>query len=101
MPFTWTINIKPNPYGGPTKPAIFEFDQPPQIQLGDQVVWSNNDGQDHFPAPDDPDPNGIKEFMPTQIAPNSTSPGFAFSKTGTIKYHCSLHPEEIGTIEVK
>jgi plastocyanin len=101
MPFTWRININPNPGGRPTRPAVFEFDQPPDVETGDQVIWSNNDDQAHFPVPDPPDPTGVGSFMPTQIAPNSTSPGFAFGTAGTVKYHCTLHPEETGVIEVK
>ena len=49
MPFTWRINITPNPQ--PPGPAIFKFDQPPQIQVGDQIIWSNDDTVAHFPDP--------------------------------------------------
>jgi plastocyanin len=94
MPFTWRINITPNPQ--PDGPAIFQFDQPPQIQVGDQIIWSNNDSAPHFPTPDD----SSYTFMPNQIAPHSTSPAFAPGKTGPIPYHCSLHPQETGTIKV-
>jgi plastocyanin len=94
MPFTWRINIKPNPTPG--GPAIFEFDQPPQIQVGDQIVWSNDDTLAHFPTPVDQ----TYAFMANQIAANSTSPAFAPSQQGTIRYHCSLHPSETGTIVV-
>jgi len=94
MPFTWRINITPNPqqYG----PAIFTFDEPPQIQVGDQIIWSNNDTVAHFPAP----VGQSYVFMPNQIAPNSTSPGFAPGTPGTISYVCSLHAGETGTIVV-
>jgi plastocyanin len=94
MPFTWKINIKKN--SKPPPRAVFEFDQPPQIQVGDQIIWSNADSQPHFPTPDDPS----FVFMPNQIAGNSTSPAFTPSKTGTISYTCSLHVGEKGAIEV-
>jgi len=94
MPFTWRINIMPNPQ--PPGPAIFAFDQPPQIQVGDQIIWSNNDTVAHFPTP----VGQQYAFMPNQIAPNSTSPGFAPSTSGTINYICSLHPGETGTITI-
>lgn len=93
MPFTWRINIKPNP--NPGGPAIFEFDQPPQIQVGDQIIWSNDDSVAHYPHP-----NADYVFMSYQIAPNSTSAAFAPSGPGTISYHCCLHPGETGTIVV-
>lgn len=96
MPFTWRINITPNPQPDPDKPAVFKFDQPPQIQVGDQIIWSNNDSVAHYPHP-----NADFMFMPNQIAPNSPSPAFAPSQSGTTTYHCCLHPGETGTIEVK
>jgi len=88
MPFTWRINIKPNPT--PSGPAIFEFDQPPQIRVGDQIIWSNGDSVAHFPAPD----SSAFSFMTNQIAPQSTSPAFSPGTLGTVTYHCSLHPTE-------
>ena len=95
MPFTWKINIKKNPK--PSGPAIFEFDLPTQdIQVGDQIIWSNNDTVPHFPTPLDP----TFVFMENQIAAQSTSPAFAPDTTGTIEYVCSLHKDETGTIEV-
>jgi len=97
----WQINITTNPNGGPTKPARFEFaDPPPQVQAGDQVFWSNNDSQPHHPVPDDPSQSGITEFMPTQIAAHASSPTFAFGKAGTVGYHCLLHKDETGSIDV-
>jgi plastocyanin len=94
MPFTWRINIKRNPR--PPGPAIFEFDQPPQIQVGDQIIWSNGDGVAHFPTPVDQP----FVFMANQIAASSTSSAFVPNQVGTIKYVCSLHLGESGTIEV-
>ncbi len=94
MPFTWRINIRQNP--NPPGPAIFEFDQSPQIQVGDQIIWSNDDTVAHFPTP----VNQTYVFMTNQIAAKSTSPGFAPGTPGTISYICSLHPGETGTIVV-
>ena len=94
MPFTWRINIRQNPK--PPGPAIFEFDQPPQIQVGDQIIWSNNDTLAHFPKP----VGQSYEFMPSQIAPQSTSPSFAPGTQGTIDYYCALHPDEKASFAV-
>ena len=94
MPFTWKINITRNPKQ--PGPAIFEFDIPPDIQIGDQIIWSNNDTVPHFPTPVDQK----FVFMANQIAGKSTSPGFAPSANGTIDYVCSLHKGESGTIVV-
>ena len=93
MAFVWRININPKPDGT----AAFVFDeQPPDVRVGDQIFWSNEDVQPHFVPPD-----AVGTFMPNQIAAHSTSPAFALSTPGTIKYHCCLHPHETGTIEVK
>ena len=94
MPFTWRINIKKNPK--PTAPAIFEFEETPQIYVGDLIFWSNDDTVPHFPIPVDQ----TYVFMANQIAAKSTSPGFAPSQPGTINYICSLHQGETGAIEV-
>ena len=77
MAFVWRININPNPGG----PATFEFDDqpPPTVQVGDQIIWSNEDVQPHFPHP-----NAVGTFMPNQIAPNSRSPAFALSTPRTL-----------------
>lgn len=94
MPFTWRINIKRNPKQ--PGPAIFEFDQPPDIQIGDQIIWSNDDTVPHFPTPVDQK----FVFMANQIAGKSTSSAFAPNANGTIEYVCSLHNGESGTIVV-
>jgi hypothetical protein len=95
MPFTWRINIKRNPKQ--PGPAIFEFDlQPTDIQIGDQIIWSNDDTVPHFPTPIDQK----FVFMANQIASKSTSSAFAPNANGTITYVCSLHKGEFGTIVV-
>jgi len=45
MPFQWLININPNA----TKPprAKFNPNPLPQVQLGDNIVWANNDSVPH------------------------------------------------------
>ena len=90
MPFTWTITI-------PKSSGLASFDPPTQnMQVGDQIFWRNDDTKAHYPHP-----NADFVFMANQIAPNSTSPGFAPGTPGTITYHCCLHPGETGTIEVQ
>lgn len=101
MPFNWTININ-----SPQKPqqALAQFDPNPlsQVAPGDQIFWTNNDGDAHWPGL--LNSNGtINEtfFMPNQIAPNSTSDAFALSADGALQYACSIHPDEKGTIQVQ
>jgi plastocyanin len=111
----WSILIKgcpasfdPDAYG--TDPG-----QPLKAQLGDLVCWNNQTGEAHQicltdekGAPVEP-PQSLTE----EIAQfTSSSPGYVpqvtdirppvpdTAKTGTIYYHCSLHPEEKGQITV-
>ena len=94
MPFAWKINIEKNPKKG--GPAVFEFEETPQVNVGDLVFWSNNDTVAHFPC----EVGNPTIFMANQIAAKSSSPNFAPSKAGTINYICSLHKGETGVIEV-
>ena len=94
MPFAWRINITKNPTRG--KPAIFSFEETPQVQVGDVIFWSNNDKVAHWPGL----PGNASAFIPNKIAKNSTSPVFAPGQVGTINYICSLHAGESGVIQV-
>ena len=92
MPFNWRINIKPQPDG----PATFEFEQEPDVRVGDHIIWRNDDTVPHFPTPVDPK----ESFMSNKIAAQSSSSAFAPSKAGTIEYKCELHEGEGGVIKV-
>ena len=94
MPFQWLIKI------GKSAPATFS-PNPLNAAVGDEIVWSNNDSQPHWPGL--VQSNGqinTTFFMPNQIAPNSTSTTFIPSAAGPLPYRCSLHPNESGTIQV-
>jgi plastocyanin len=94
MPFAWRVNIKKNPKKG--GPAIFEFEETPQVNVGDLVFWSNDDTVAHFPGL----AGNPTAFMSNQIAAGSSSPNFAPAKISTINYICSLHEGETGVINV-
>src|SRR5215471_1597440 len=94
MPFNWRINITRNPKKG--KPAIFTFEETPQVEVGDSIFWSNQDKVAHWPALAGQD----DAFMPNQIASRSSSPAFAPGQPGTITYICALHKGEGGVINV-
>ena len=78
MPFTWQINIYPNP-GGPAGQTI-RFDPNPlpdpkssnTVSVGDQIFWTNNDNVPHWPGI----VNYPTVFMPRAIGPGETSPAF-------------------------
>lgn len=96
----WTINIKQNPTPPPR--VVFEFSQPPDVQVDDQIIWTNRDTQAHWPGlADDPQfffdapIKGAGEFGPV------SSSAFVPGEEGTINYVCTLHKGETGVINVK
>jgi plastocyanin len=94
MPFAWRINITKNPKKG--QPAIFTFEETPQVDVGDVIFWSNQDKVAHWPGLVD----NATAFMANKIAAHSTSPVYTPSQVGTITYICTLHEGEGGEISV-
>lgn len=70
----------------------------------DQIFWTNNDDQAHWPGLlNDNGTINPTFFMPNQIAPNGdSSQSFSPTLAGTFKYECALHKGEgeEGTITV-
>lgn len=77
------------------------------IAVGDTVTWKNKDSQPHTvtsgKGPDDPisglEFDSSPSFNPL-MAPGATF-SHTFSRAGTYHYHCSLHPNMIGVVDVK
>ncbi len=87
-------------------PLKVRFDPSPlDVEVGDQIFWTNNDAQPHWPGLKKPD-GSIDEtfFMENQIAGGDSSATFAPGVAETLVYVCSLHREppcsEAGTIVV-
>jgi plastocyanin len=70
---------------------------PPQITVakGGTVTWTNNDDVAHTVVADLG--NGPSSG---NIEPGSTY-SYTFTKTGSVQYHCSIHPSMRGTIVVQ
>ena len=68
------------------------------VAVGTTVIWTNNTTAPHTVTSDD-----AKTF--DSGASNPVSPGstfsFKFTKPGTYKYHCQIHPSMLATIIVK
>lgn len=99
MPFQWLININKKP----VPPPGIQFEPNPlsNVALDDQIVWANNDSVAHWPGLLNSDGTINKTFfMANQIAPQSSSDTFVVGASGTLKYVCSLHPGETGTIQI-
>lgn len=70
---------------------------PPSISVkeGTKVTWTNKDSVAHTVTETDSQsgPNS------GDVSPNG-SYSFVFEKAGTYHYHCSIHPEMVGTVTV-
>lgn len=64
------------------------------VKTGTTVTWTNKDSTDHTVTVDSGD--GPKS---SNIAQGQTY-SFTFSKAGTYKYHCSIHPDMTATVTV-
>jgi plastocyanin len=90
----WPITI----IGG--TPATFNPNQQ-LANVGDEIFWSNKDSQPHWPGLVKADGTiNTTFFMPNQIAPNSPSSTFIPNASGLLRYKCSLHPNESGSVQV-
>jgi plastocyanin len=67
---------------------------PLNILVGTTVMWVNNDNTSHTSTAD-----GGAWSSPT-IAPGGQF-SFAFGSAGTFSYHCAIHPNMVGTINVQ
>jgi len=69
---------------------------PVTVAVGGTVTWVNNDNTAHTSTDDDA--NG-------GWSSGSIAPGAQFSRTfptaGTFNYHCTIHPNMIGTVRVQ
>jgi plastocyanin len=66
---------------------------PLDIAVGTTVTWVNNDGAGHTSTAD-----GGAWSSPT-IAPGGQF-SFTFPSAGTFPYHCMIHPNMVGTVNV-
>lgn len=73
----------------------YSFDPPIlTVKAGTKVTWINDDSAQHTVTSDSG--NSINS---ANIASGKSS-SFTFTQTGTIKYHCNIHPEMQGSIVV-
>lgn len=63
------------------------------IQAGGKVTWINRDSEEHTVTLDD------GSFDSGDLAEGKLK-GQSFKEAGTFAYHCDIHPEMTGTVEV-
>lgn len=74
----------------------FAFSPPSiTVKAGTTVTWTNKDSVAHTVTETD----GQTGPSSSDVNPNGTYT-FTFSKPGTYHYHCSIHPEMVGTVTV-
>jgi plastocyanin len=65
---------------------------PASVRVGQQVVWHNAHSITHTAT------GG--SFDTGNIGPGGTSAPITLSASGTIGYHCTIHPSMVGTLSV-
>lgn len=65
---------------------------PLTVSVGTTVTWTNKDSTTHTATSDTGAFNGT-------VAPNAQF-SFTFANAGTFTYHCSLHPNMVGSVVV-
>lgn len=87
-----------------SSPRIAFSPNPLNARTADQIFWTNNDIQPHWPGRRNADGTINKTFfMANQIAPGGdTSAVFSTIVTGTLNYVCTIegHVNETGSIVI-
>lgn len=80
--------------GALTMTATAYAPNPVTVAVGGAVTWTNNDTTTHTSTGD----GGTWDSG--NIAPGATFTR-TFSSTGSFRYHCTIHPGMIGTVNVQ
>jgi plastocyanin len=78
--------------------AITDYTFTPMTSIvhpGDTVVWTNGDSVPHTATALDG-----KSFDTGTIDPGASA-SLKLSKPGEYRYHCAIHPDMLGTVDVK
>jgi plastocyanin len=100
-----TNPVTPTPPGGGSSPDVTitivgmngaqsYSPNPGTVRAGQSVAWRNADSVAHTATA-----NG-GSFNTGTIAPGATSNPVVMSTTGSVDYHCSIHPSMVGTLTV-
>jgi plastocyanin len=65
------------------------------LQVGQQVRWHNADTTVHTATQDG------GGFDTGFLLPGATSAPITLTAAGTLRYHCSVHPSMVGTLDVR
>ncbi|WP_415281736.1 plastocyanin/azurin family copper-binding protein [Candidatus Nitrososphaera sp. FF02] len=96
------VSITP---GSSTKTTDAYSPNPVEVNVGDTVVWTNDDSQPHTATSGTPSGGADGMFggeagsFGTVPTPDATQ-SFTFEEEGEFPYYCGLHPSMIGTVMV-
>jgi plastocyanin len=65
---------------------------PANLRVGQKVVWHNADSITHTAT--------AGSFDTGLVGPGASSAPITLSASGTIGYHCTIHPSMVGTLNV-
>ena len=82
------VNLGPNAFG----------DEAIVIFKGERMRLRNLDGVEHNVVPDTP---SVPEFMATGLLAPGDERSFILATIGTTKFHCTIHPQMVGTLIVR
>jgi len=99
LPITHMVSI-PQGVGSPGCESTSECYLPYslEIQVGDTVLWSNDDSAAHTVSSGSPD--GLDGIFDSNLFMTGTTFEFTFDDTGTYPYFCMVHPWMTGEIIV-
>jgi predicted secreted protein with PEFG-CTERM motif len=96
------VSITPGSSTGKTTDAYDPY--PVEANVGDTVIWTNNDNTLHTATAGNPTDGATGLFGGTTQSPNYMGPGvtqeYTFTEAGEFDYYCTLHPAMIGTVMV-
>lgn len=96
------VSIVPGSSTGKTTDAYDPY--PVEANVGDTVIWTNNDNTLHTATAGNPTDGATGLFGGTTQSPNYMGPGvtqeYTFTEAGEFDYYCTLHPAMIGTVMV-
>lgn len=104
--FASTVNVD-MATGASTKTTDAYSPNPVNVNVGDTVIWTNNDSPNtHTATSGTPSAGPDGKFGGTAAAPFSVtiapraSFNHTFTEAGTYPYYCTLHPAMVGTVMV-
>lgn len=73
---------------------------PVEVKVGGGVTWTNDDSQIHTATSGAAGSSDAGSVFDSGILSPGATFDFVFDKAGTYDYHCTMHPQMVGTVTV-